>query len=79
MCIRDRHNLIYWRYGDYLGIGPGAHGRVTVDNKKIASENERNPQKWLNAVTNEKTYENTVNIGPLDQAKEYILMGLLIS
>ena len=75
----SKHNLIYWRYGDYLGIGPGAHGRVTVDNKKIATESERNPEKWLNAVTNEKIYENTVNIEPLDQAKEYILMGLRIS
>ena len=75
----SKHNLIYWRYGDYLGIGPGAHGRVTVDNKKIATESERNPEKWLNAVTNEKMYENCVNIGPLDQAKEYILMGLRIS
>ena len=75
----SKHNLIYWRYGDYLGIGPGAHGRVTVDNKKIATESERDPQKWLNAVTKEKIYENTVNIEPLDQAKEYILMGLRIS
>ena len=41
----SKHNLIYWRYGDYLGIGPGAHGRLTVDNKKIATKSERNPKK----------------------------------
>ena len=75
----SKHNLIYWKYGDYLGIGPGAHGRVTTNNKKTATEAERNPDKWLNAVTNEENYEYVTTISPLDQAKEYILMGLRIS
>ena len=75
----SKHNLIYWKYGDYLGIGPGAHGRVTINNKKMATEAERNPDKWLNAVTNEENYEYVTTISPLDQAKEYILMGLRIS
>lgn len=75
----SKHNLIYWKYGDYLGIGPGAHGRVTINNKKMATEAERNPDKWLNAVTNDENYEYVTTISPLDQAKEYILMGLRIS
>ena len=75
----SKHNLIYWRYGDYLGIGPGAHGRVTINNKKMAIEAERNPVSWLNAVTKEENYECVTAISPLDQAKEYILMGLRIS
>ena len=45
----------------------------------MATEAERNPDKWLTAVTNEENYEYVTTISPLDQAKEYILMGLRIS
>ena len=44
------HNLIYWRYGDYAGIGPGAHGRLTLKGQKFATEAFYNPDKWLAAV-----------------------------
>ena len=44
-----RHNLTYWRYGDYVGIGPGAHGRLTVDGQKFATRAHRAPEIWLTA------------------------------
>ena len=43
----SRHNLIYWRMGDYAGIGPGAHGRLTLGSKRFATEAERMPADWL--------------------------------
>jgi putative oxygen-independent coproporphyrinogen III oxidase len=46
----SRHNLTYWRYGDYVGIGPGAHGRLTVDGGKIATRAHRAPEIWLERV-----------------------------
>ncbi len=75
----SRHNLIYWRYGDYLGVGPGAHGRITIDNKKLATVGRHDPREWLNAVRNSKKYETITPISSVDQAKEYMVMGLRIS
>jgi oxygen-independent coproporphyrinogen-3 oxidase len=46
----SRHNLIYWRYGDYVGIGPGAHGRLTLNGQRHATEAWRAPGKWLDSV-----------------------------
>jgi oxygen-independent coproporphyrinogen-3 oxidase len=46
----SRHNLTYWRYGDYVGIGPGAHGRLTVDEQKLATRAHRAPEIWLDRV-----------------------------
>ncbi|MEZ5845967.1 MAG: radical SAM family heme chaperone HemW [Geminicoccaceae bacterium] len=46
----SRHNLVYWRYGDYLGVGPGAHGRLSLDGTKMATRNLRQPDSWLEAV-----------------------------
>lgn len=46
-----RHNLTYWRYCDYVGIGPGAHGRVTLDGVKQATRTHRAPEEWLERVT----------------------------
>ena len=48
--FESRHNLTYWRGGDYIGIGPGAHGRVTIDGTRRATETHRAPQKYLTAV-----------------------------
>ena len=42
-----RHNLTYWRYGDYAGVGPGAHGRLTLDGEKQATQQRRGPEEWL--------------------------------
>lgn len=73
----SRHNLTYWRYGDYVGVGPGAHGRVTADGRKFATATERNPEAWLEAV--QKQGHGMVVQDVLDrdeQADEMLLMGL---
>jgi putative oxygen-independent coproporphyrinogen III oxidase len=46
----SRHNLAYWRYGDYAGIGPGAHGRLTIDGDKFATRAHRAPEVWMERV-----------------------------
>ncbi|PZU82492.1 MAG: coproporphyrinogen III oxidase [Shinella sp.] len=73
----SRHNLTYWRYGDYAGIGPGAHGRLTRGRDKIATATERVPEAWLAAV--EERCHGMVDQEILDldeQADELLLMGL---
>ena len=46
----SRHNLTYWRYEDYAGVGPGAHGRITLSDGKFATRQHRAPEAWLEAV-----------------------------
>ena len=75
----SRHNLIYWRYGDYLGIGPGAHGRVTLDNVRYATETPRNPAAWLQAVEHGAAESVRACLDPQDQASEYLMMGIRLS
>lgn len=74
----SRHNLTYWRYGDYIGIGPGAHGRLTLENgSKIATRAHKAPELWMRRVA-----ENGHGAGPFDhlskitQAEERLMMGL---
>lgn len=77
----SRHNLIYWRYGDYAGVGPGAHGRLTLaDGRRIATETRRDPAAWLGAVGREGHGVETVEaLAPADQATEYMLMALRLT
>ncbi|KAB7614559.1 coproporphyrinogen III oxidase [Amylibacter sp. SFDW26] len=76
----SRHNLIYWRYGDYVGIGPGAHGRITHDGIKQATEALRSPEDWLNTVQNKgSSFVITDKISKTDQAEEYLMMSLRLS
>ncbi len=73
----SRHNLVYWRYGDYVGIGPGAHGRVSVGRAKRAQATEKHPEMWLAQV--ESDGHGLINDDPLtqeEQSDEYLLMGL---
>jgi oxygen-independent coproporphyrinogen-3 oxidase len=76
----SRHNLIYWRYGDYLGIGPGAHGRLTIGDDRIATEGERSPEAWL-ARVGERGHglERWEALGLEEQGLEALLMGLRLS
>ena len=74
----SRHNLIYWRYGDYLGIGPGAHGRITLNGQRYATEAWSNPDRWLQAVAVERPEKRRDAILSKDQACEYLMMGLRI-
>ncbi len=76
----SRHNLAYWRYGDYAGIGPGAHGRVTLDGNLIATRRHRAPEPWAERVERQghgSTAEEV--IGPADRAREMLLMGLRLA
>ena len=77
---QSQHNLIYWRGGDYVGIGPGAHGRLTLDGTRWATETPLRPNVWLDAVDQTGTGENArTALSAADQADELLLMGLRIS
>lgn len=75
---QSRHNLIYWRYGDYLGIGPGAHGRLTTGGQRWATECYSNPDRWLSEVANGTAEKPRTQLSPTDQASEFLLMGLRV-
>jgi len=76
----SRHNLIYWRYGDYLGIGPGAHGRITVGGKRIAASTIRAPEAWLARVNEEGAgLDRFDEVTTEEQGTEALLMGLRLS
>jgi putative oxygen-independent coproporphyrinogen III oxidase len=73
----SRHNLIYWRMGDYAGIGPGAHGRLTLDSARFATESERQPIPWLNRTLATPGSAETVDrLTPEDRASEYLMFAL---
>lgn len=72
----SRHNLVYWRQGDWAGVGPGAHGRLTLNGARFATEAPRAPDAWLRSVA-EGAGELPREIVPRDeQATEYLLMSL---
>ena len=72
-----RHNLAYWRYEDYLGIGPGAHGRVTREGGKIATAQLRQPEAWLAAVESAGTaIDEEIPIARDSAVEEMVMMGL---
>ncbi len=73
----SRHNLLYWRAGEYAGIGPGAHGRLDVAGERRATATERRPETWLMRVEN--IGHGVVTDEPLtreERADEFLLMGL---
>jgi putative oxygen-independent coproporphyrinogen III oxidase len=73
----SRHNLIYWRMGDYAGIGPGAHGRLTLNSTRFATEAERQPTPWLNrTIVKPGSAETTDRLSPEDRAAEYLMFAL---
>lgn len=76
----SRHNLIYWRYGDYAGIGPGAHGRLTLNDSRLATDTLRQPNAWLEAVRKHGSGEVRREVLSLrDQRTEYVLMGMRLT
>lgn len=77
---QSRHNLIYWRGGDYAGIGPGAHGRLTLGGIRHATETELSPIGWLDRLTRDGTGESQRSVLSLrEQAEEYAMMALRLT
>jgi oxygen-independent coproporphyrinogen-3 oxidase len=71
----SRHNLTYWRYGDYAGIGPGAHGRLTLEGTRWATMTERLPERWLASPTADRREQVTQS----EQLVELLMMGLRLA
>jgi oxygen-independent coproporphyrinogen-3 oxidase len=75
-----RHNLTYWRYLDYVGIGPGAHGRLTRDGGRFATRQHRSPERWLAAVERAGTgIEEAAAIDRDTAVEEMLMMGLRLT
>ena len=73
----SRHNLVYWRYGEYAGVGPGAHGRLITPEGRRAQATEKHPEMWLTQVESEG--HGLIENAPLsaeEQGDEFLLMGL---
>jgi putative oxygen-independent coproporphyrinogen III oxidase len=76
----SRHNLTYWRYGDYVGVGPGAHGRLTLDGKKLATRQHRAPEAWLEAVERAgHATRQRDEVAPAARLQEMVMMGLRLA
>ncbi len=76
----SRHNLIYWRGGDYVGIGPGAHGRLTFGGRRHATETHLQPNTWLKAVEETGSGESIRSeLSDRERAEEYLMMSLRLS
>ena len=76
---RSRHNLVYWRGEDYLGVGPGAHGRISTGQGRVATETERAVPAYIGALDSTGTglsFRETLT--PIQAAEERLLLGLRI-
>jgi putative oxygen-independent coproporphyrinogen III oxidase len=72
-----RHNLVYWRYGDYAGVGPGAHGRLTLQGERIAMACEKLPERWREKVSRDgHGLAERTKVPRADAAREHLLMNL---
>ena len=75
-----RHNLVYWRYGEYVGVGPGAHGRLVEADGRHATATEKTPERWLTQV---EARGHGLVVDDLltleEQGDEYLLMGLRLA
>ena len=74
------HNMIYWRGGDWLGIGPGAHSRISTTKGRLALANLKGPEEWLSAVTGEEEMAEQKDILTVaEDAEEQLMMGLRLA
>ena len=77
---QSRHNLVYWRYGTYMGVGPGAHGRIIQEDKRLASAAIRSPKRWLAQVDKlGHGFENMQALTQGEMADEMLLMGMRLT
>ena len=71
------HNLTYWHYGDYIGVGPGAHGRLTMNGVKYATREHQAPLKWLDLIEEQGSGAHAfVALSNSDKFTEALMMGL---
>jgi oxygen-independent coproporphyrinogen-3 oxidase len=76
----SRHNLTYWRYGDYVGVGPGAHGRLTLEGKKLATRQHRAPEAWLEMVERDgHATRQRDEVEASARLQEMVMMGLRLA
>jgi putative oxygen-independent coproporphyrinogen III oxidase len=76
----SRHNLVYWQGGDWVGIGPGAHGRLTLAGARTGIEAERTPGRWLQMVEQDGSGEShQESLTALEAAEERLMMGLRLT
>ena len=76
----SQHNLLYWRYGEYAGVGPGAHSRLAQGENRRALIVEKHPESWRDLVNSQGTgVVADIAVTPAEQASEYLLMGLRVS
>ena len=76
----SRHNLVYWRYGEYAGVGPGAHGRIVTSEGRRAHSTERHPEMWLTVVEGEgHGLVADEGLSAEEQGDEFLLMGLRLA
>lgn len=76
----SRHNLLYWRYGEYAGVGPGAHARLQTGQNRMVLQNEKSPENWLSMVND--TGSGCLQTETLDhenQTIEFFMMGLRLA
>ncbi|MCE3233074.1 MAG: hemN [Rickettsiaceae bacterium] len=77
--FESRHNLTYWNYGNYLGLGAGAHSRVTINDKKTALMMIHSPEGWLKSVQDNKhAIQTETELSPEEILDELVMMGLRI-
>ena len=76
----SRHNLIYWRYGDYAGVGPGAHGRLSLNGQRVATATVKLPERWQDAVMKDgRAFADFVDVQDGEAAREHLLMNLRLT
>jgi oxygen-independent coproporphyrinogen-3 oxidase len=76
----SRHNLVYWRYGEYVGSGPGAHGRFVEGNRRVVTFTEKMPETWANLVeANGHGIAGGETLSRSEEADEFLMMGLRLA
>ncbi|HVZ68003.1 MAG TPA: radical SAM family heme chaperone HemW [Rhizomicrobium sp.] len=79
MGAQSRHNLIYWRYGEYAGVGPGAHGRLALNRQRVATACERLPERWREMVLRDGCGFSQTPVTDDEAAREHLLMNLRLT